>query len=518
MGDRSGAFLLSGEGWRALESAPAVRGAMLVRVVAGGCAYYLSSSDVTVRDGNGEEVLFRGALAEMLEIEDSVDYVGAAAPARAMSFRASAAHLPFVELRANGVILQNSDVDVWWLPLAEGLEFTLEQADHVLGGKLRNPVYDEEAGLCSFEVEDLRLEGDSLFPPEVMSTDGISNLDDEAVGKPYTVIIGSVARVPISLHGGVGSAVIAYDPNDDFDAAAVTAVYEGDATNPPSIDVQGREQDDLGAYYWNLDFDVSPAGKDLTADVDGPEFSNPVDVISYLLQNFSVHAEDVDFDSLAALRPMFSSVEMGLAFNQQVDGGAIAAVQRVVSQVPIFAYPRSGMLTFGHRFWDRSVVRYLKTDRDLMRKIDLPSETSHLDVVNDFVVRYAVSGFRGDFTGVVKRSPSSNMDCMRSSEWYGRRSSDPVDIPDVRNENGANLVADWHVETHSRVRVLASYEARVGSVAGLSLWDTVRVEDSWEGWDHAPLFKVVRIRKGDSQTMGLGLVSVDDALVVYRGA
>lgn len=516
MSTSAGIFTLQGSGWAALESADDVRGEVLVQVTAGGKLYNLATTDLDMvgyarTDRDADLVHFVGAVLNDPQVSDKIDYKTGGMTARTMTFEVSHEHLPFKELRNRGVLLQASDVRVLWTVVGAGL--TLDQADVVLEGKMSNPVHDEEAGTVSFTVRDARFDGDKLFPPVAATSSRIANLDDESIGKPYPIIVGTVKKSPcLYISNDWVSWLAMHLP---FDGGSVDAIYDGDTEL--AIDVQGSDADNGGDTYYYVDIDGVASTKDVTVDATGYPNDSFEGLVGFLMRQYSNFSDKVDYPSLSEASTRMLPVNFGVVVNEFVDGGALNFVQsRIVPQVPVAMFVRGGRIAFRSMRWDRDVSRYLKTGRDIISQAEPFVETPVEEVCNEFVVRYGRSAFRNDATGVVEAKPATNFDCQVSLERYGLRAFQAFDVLDVTNEDGALYVLNWLVETFSKVRVKTSYLSRIGSVVSLGLWDTVRVEDEWNGLDHAPLFKVIGARRMAGPHIKLDLISVDDYLDVFN--
>lgn len=509
----SGHFL-KGEGWREAVAAPGATGVILVRVNAGGINYFLSTLDLEMKeDANGRAVRFVGAIVNDPVLEESVDVFSRQSSVYSLTFDVMEEHFPVTELRKSGVLMQDVDVDVYWS--VKGLRF--DQAVLMVSGKLTEPTYREDRKVASFKVEDGRLENQAPFPPVVATATGLANLVDEYAGHPYPVVVGSASMLPVmdvdSTAPGI-TYLAMLDQQNEFSGSPVSAIYDGDDAGAPHTFTQSQQTDSLGNRYWQV---VVTSGaltsKDVTVDVTGHVDTRPDQVIRYLMQFFGGNRETFDLGSLDEVARFMSDVELGMMFNSRDRGGVLNAVRSRISGVlPLTMIQRGAKYEFAPIVWDRNVVRHLSYDKNISRITSGPTETRRSDVFTDFVIRYGRSGLRGDHLGAIHRNHDNSYECAQARRWYGENAMPEVDAGDVSNRSGAEWLMGQVIETYAKMRVFAEYACDL-EVANVRLLDTVKVVDPYQGFD--TLFKVVKIRRGTTPEIGLGLVSIDDYVNVY---
>jgi len=510
------AFELRGAGWRGLGEDPNCTGEILVVVDVGDDRKFLlgtATADVEEVVG-GEKMHFADAILNNPSFSDEVDvFDRSIRRARSMSFDVAADHFPIPDLRRTGALLQDSTVDVYWYVANRG--FALNQALHVLRGKLTTPHYDEERKISSFGVEEGSLEENIPFPPIVATSDLISTLDDEFSGKPYPVIIGSVKKTPtLKIAADAKSWLIAYDRLNEHGSMPIAGAYDGDDGTALGAIATSSATDSAGNSYIKLTTANAASTKDVTADVQGHTPATVDEAIRYLLTFFGSAANRFDLSTLSDLGRVFSAIELGLIFNQRGVGGVLQNIlNRLMRQLPFASVQVGEQYEFMPISWDRDVVKTLSYGKNIVRKISGPTETPRSDIFNSFVVKYARSGLRGDHTGCIVRDHDTDQACRLSKLWHGSRAMPDFDAGDVSNDAGAMYIMNWLIETFSKMRVFVSYECTL-DVVGTWMLDTVRVIDDKEGWDTE--FKVIGIElPPNSPTVGLSLVSVGDYVEVY---
>jgi hypothetical protein len=517
-------FVLTGEGWRNIGENESALGVILL-VVEAIRPYYFSVLDLDVPDEDGDDLKFVGAILNDPVHRESVNvFTRGEPPVVEFQFEIMADHFPLTDLRRAGVILQDITCRVYWYVAGTGLN--LNDAFELLEGNLVEPSYDEERGVVHFRVEDARLQNEKVTPfPPIISEKrlftGAEILLDSGTGKPYPIVIGSVKQSPVLLSdpGGYHKGVMAYDPFSEFSAAdAPDAIYEDDE------DVKAAKYNSTGVttdgdgnryLYFRLNAATTFDSQDVTVDFTGHSETGVTEVIKYLLRFFSGNPDIFDDATIDAMTKYFSAVDLAMVINSRSEGGVLKIVlERLGKQLPFAMLQRGRKFEFHPIRWDLEAAKVLTFDRNIIRRVYGPTETKRDEIYNVFTVRYAQSGLRGDFTECITRDGTTNEDCAISETRYGRRAMPDFDLPDVANDEGAQFVINWLVETFSKMRVFVGYECTL-DVVDITLLDVVRVYDSYEGWDHGPFFKVIGIDRGTGPNINLHLVSIEDFVDVY---
>lgn len=510
-------------GWRGIDCDQTATGMILIMANVSGRKYCFAQRDVHIEEHrDGQLIHFIGALLNNPEHEESVDYLSRETSTGGMHFRVMADHFPLDLIWSkSATVLQRSIVDVYWIvdrrKVAAEDHMCLDQALHLLSGRLNAPVYSEEDHVVEFTVEEARVDDEKMFPPVAASADRISTLVPEHEGKPYPVVFGEVKKLPLlNIDTDVATGdrwLVMHDPLQEYSGNAVTQLYDGDSLHGGAPYVEARLADAENDYYWYVD-DTAGAGAasslTVTADVTGHTPSTPGDVIRYLITWFGV-PDLFDLASLKRMRTTFASTVLAMAFNQR-DGTVLSIIRdRLRRFLPFALLQRGERYVFLPLMWDCDPVRIISTDRAILNVWKAPAETPRDAVANRFVFLRKRSGLRGDHQDSDVFDHENDWWCRESRRRYGERELE-VDLGDVQGDTGCYPLQQWWIDTHSKVRVMVGYECSL-ECAGLRLWDTVRVVDRWNGWD--ALFKVKGIRRGDGPTVGVDLVSIDDRVEVY---
>ena len=511
---------LVGEGWPAIPYDPEADGVFLVVVNAGAHKYHLATKHIDLPAAHGlntgGRVGFVGAITNEVQFSSQLDPFSRDSSNSTVSITALEDYLPMRKLRAAGVFSQDIQVDVYWI--ADGLGLALTQALHLVSGYMVDPVYDDVSGTVSFVVEDRGLEGELPFPPVVATVEGLDpqTLDSEHVGKVYPVIFGEVKKTPcLKLSDDFATWLVMDERFNELGDSQATQIYDGDTA--VDIDTQGHLTDDDGNIYYYVDADTLPTSKDVTVDVTGYEPATVAEVVRRLFTHYVTDSNMLVDGTLSQLEIDFDRIDIGMIVNDRMPNAVEFMRDRVVRQLP------AAMIQVGKKYkvqpllWSRDATLTLSTDTNIVRTTSYPQETRRSAVFNDFVIRYGRTGLRGDYTGVVLRNPDTDAQCLRSSEFYGRRALGDFDAGDISSVDGAEFIADWLVATYGKMRVMVSYACTLEAI-GANLWDTVRVVDRNQGWDHGPTFKVVSIGYSTGPLVELSLVSVDDYLQVHNRA
>ena len=503
--------------WSDLFADETAVGCILVDVNAAGRRYCMGTIDIVLNEvGSGRPLHFVDAIQNDPIHEESFDPFSRESSVQAMSFEVKGEHFPIRELRRSGVLLQDVQVDVYWY--VANHEYSLDQALPLLSGKLVEPVYDEARNVSSFRVEDARLRGERPFPPVVATQDKIGGLLDEHSGKPYPVVIGVVKKLPLLdiSNGSWDDFLVMQDRSNEWETPAqVSAIYDGDATGPPTENAEAQATDGDGNMYIHVTTLAGTSTRDVTADVTGHTPATPGETVRYLINSYGDDPDVFDLTSVDKLDLHMGNVTLGLAFNEQVRGGVLAAIRdRLGSVLPFGVVQRGGKYAFEPCVWDRDVVKHLRMGTNIYRKTANPTETKRSSLYNSFVVKYGRTGYRGDHTGCVLADPESDGSCSVSEERYGRTMPLEVDAGDLADEESARWLLNWLIETYSKTRVFVGYRCSLDAV-NVRLLETVMVTDEEEWWDGV-LFKVIGIRRGTGPWIDLDLVSVDDYSEVYQ--
>jgi len=513
-------FYLVGDGWAGIENDRDAFSCILLKINAGGNLITLGSKDVEIYEiEDGRLLHFEGGIVNDPIHKESVDPFSRNLDIQSMKFSVLGEYFPFIEIRRSGIVLSDIEVDVYWHVSGEG--HTLEQSFHLLRGKITGNTFNEEKNIVTLTVSDQRLTSAKVFPPAIATNAdldaGVMSLDNEFNGCVYPFIVGTVKKVPVlkmtDSTPGNDRYIIMLDTHNEFAAGAVTELYDGDAILTKVAD--GRTNDVRGVGYWYQTSSDSPDTKDFTADVTGHEPDTVDEVIAYLLRFFSDDPDIFDLTSLDNLKITFQNIVLGFVVNARVNDGALGIVRNRLSQLlPFSMIQRNAKYSFIPLIWDRNVVKHLSTERNIIRKASGPTETPRSNIYNSFVVKYGLSGFRGDYTGAVVRDFDNSEECDISKKRYGERVMPDVNAGDLADLASASWLITWLIETYSKNRVCISYICDL-DVVDVQIWDTVSVEDLWEGWDHRPLFKVLAVYRGTGGTIQLDLISVDDYVDVY---
>jgi len=513
-------FFLKGPGWKGIGDDKDAEGCILVVVNAGGNRYCFGTRDVEVNEsGDYNPMHFIGCILNDPVASEEVDPFSRNVSVQKFRFNVGADFFPIKEMRQAGIILQDSDVDVYWYVTNRG--FTLEQALHILSGKLLNPSYNEEKNVSSFEVEDIRLIGEEPFPPLIATgdkLDGVTWTVDTAFnGKPYPIVIGAIKQLPIiRMTQGVGDDryLVMHDPFSEYSANPVTTVYENDS-DLGVINAQDRDTDEEDNPYWYAEVAGPPTSASLTADVTGHTPATLDETITYLLRFFGNKSDMFDVGSIEDLKRAFVDITLGFAVNNRETDGVLGIIRnRLSSLLPFATIQKGAQYVFKPLLWDRDVVKHLSFKKNIVRKISGPIETRRSQIFNSFTVNYDRSGLRGDFNGSIVRDWNNSEKCSLSEKRYGKRAFGDIDAGDLADSASAKWLMNWLIETYSIMRVFVGYECSL-DVANVQLFDTVSIDDEYEGWDHGPLFKVIGITRPTGTTIGLSLVNKEDYVDVY---
>jgi hypothetical protein len=519
-------YLQPGDGtWSDLFTDQNAIGCILVDINAAGRRYCVGTMDITLMEVTdvatpGRRVHFVGAVVNDPVHAESVDPFSRESSVQSMRIDVLGDHLPLRELRKSGVLLQDVDVDVYWYVARH--DFGLDQSFLVLSGKMIAPRFDERSNTSSFTVEDTRLRGEIPFPPVVATTDLIADLRDEDSGKPYPIVIGSVKKLPLlDVSGGT----VAGNDIDDFlvmlDAlnewsspAQVSAIWDGDAAMAEAVGGETQETDTDGNSYIQVVTQAGASSLDVTADVDGHTPATPGEAIRYLLTFFGNDADIFNDFTPNDVDMKMGAITLAMAFNSRSRKGVLDVLRdRLCRQLPIVMIQRGDKYTFEPILWDRNVVKHLRTDVNIVRKTQQPTETRQNEIRNNFALHYAISGLRGDYTGCVTADETSSHECAVSVRRYGESAPYDVKAPDVADLTGARWLLNWMIETYSKMRVFVGYRCTLDAI-NVRLLDTVMVTDEYEEWTET-LFKVIGIRRGTGPWIDLDLVSIEDYTSVY---
>jgi len=510
--------LVGGDGkWTRLPVDEAATACILVDIRTSNKRYCFGTKDVVVREtGTGDALHFVGAITNDPIHKESVDPFSRDFSVQSMSFEMGADYFPLRDIRKAGIVLQDVDVDVYWH--ITGRDYTLEQSHLLLSGKITKPFFDSDKWKSTFSVEDVRLFGERPFPPIAATQDLLTNLADEDSGKPYPVVVGAVKKLPVlDISGGSSDEfLVMQDRNGEFGAGGkVSAVYDGDE-GALAISGQDNTQTDAdgNTYYRVLTVGDAATTRDVTVDVTGHSSASPADAIRYLLSFFGDDDNIFDLYYIKKIDLAMDGVTLGLAFNDRSGGGVLDMVRnRVSSLLPLAMIQRGPKYAFIPLVWTRDVVKHLRTDINIIGKTASVTETERSSIFNNFVVKYSMSGFRGESTGCVTADKDSDDSCRVSWRRYGMSQSMDINAGDLADEQSARWLLNWCIETYSKMRVFVSYRCTLDAV-DVGLWDTVMVTDDDEDWTDT-MFKVIGEHRGTGPYVDFDLVSVDDYTDVY---
>jgi len=437
-----------------------------------------------------------------------------------MEFSVLGDHLPLRELRKAGVLLQDIDVDVYWHVARH--DYGLDQSFQLLSGKMIEPRYDEEKNISTFRVDDARLRGGRPFPPVIATTDLISNLLDEHSGKAYPVVIGSVKKLPLlDISGGsFDDFLVLLDRLNEWSsppASLVSAIYDGDVamTEPGPGAGEAQATDSDGNMYVHVTTTAGSTSRDVSADVSGHTPATPGETMRYLLSFFGDDSDIFDVQTLENIDNKLGAVLLGMAFNTRYRRGGVLDVlrDRICQLLPIAMVQRGSKYAFEPVMWEGPIKKHLRTGVNIIKKTSYPVETPRSQLHNSFVVRYGVSGYRGDHTGCVTSDRNSSYECELSARRYGETPPFEINAGDITNVAGARWLLNWLEQTFARMRVHVGYMCKL-DVIDVHMLDHLLVTDDDEEWEETE-FKVVDVRRGTGPWIGLDLVSVKDYCRVY---
>ena len=516
-------FFLKGTGWQGIADDSNAIGCLLLIVNAGGNRYCMGTLDVEVAQvTDGSKLHFAGVIENNPVPTEKIDPFSRTAAIQSYSFVVDSDYFPIAKLRRSGILLQDCSADIYWH--VHGRDFTLDQALHILNGKLVDVSYNEENNTASFKVEDMRLEDQTPFPPRIITDASINTaaltLEEGANGNVLPIVIGSVRQLPVSkmAHAANDYYIVMDNPLHEFVAAdtPVSALYDEDNGTIAIASQNVVNDNDGNSYCYITTISDACASLDVTVDVDGHTPATIENVIRYLLSFFSPNANIFDLTSLDRLKTIFAGVSFGMGINERVENGALGIIRdRLSDTLPFAVMQRGNKYSFEPIVWDRDVVKKLSTKDNILKKLKGPTETKRSEIFNSFTIKYARSGYRGDFTGSIVRDWNNSSECLKSQERYGKRAMSEIEAGDLADLASANWLMKWYIETFSKMRVFVSYECDL-STANVALFDTVAVQDEYENWENWPLFKVIGIRRPTGSTIEFDLVSVDDYLDVYE--
>ena len=488
-------------------------GVLMVVIDGGGRKFHLAPIDVEPYLVSDSKEKFIGAILNSPQHVESYNPWSFESSVQAVRFEAMSEHLPLRDLRKSGVVLQNMDASIYWGIANRG--FSTLQSLHLYSGKVSMPAYDSQRGISSFELEDVRLQGEKPFPPVIASRDLISTLVEEDSGKPYPVVVGNVKKLPLLEIDDTNhdNFLVMHDPAGEWSSPSqVSAIYSGDEVLTKLNENQGTDSDGNSYVQANVNSITSTRRGDVTADVEGHTPSTPGEAIRYLMSMYS----DLKFDS-ASLNRVDTALELvtlGLAFNSRARGVMDVIRGRLCKLLPIILVQRGDLYEFSVFDWSSGPIRELVFGNQIMDYAKQPAETRRGEISTEVVVRYGRSGFRGEYTGVVSADKDSSNDCRLAFRRYGYGRPVEIDGGDLSDETSARWLLNYLVKTYCRMRVTVSYQVKLQYAVDLRLGDTVMITDDTEGWSRI-LFKVTGIRRGTDPTIVLDLLSVDDYIDVY---
>lgn len=511
-----------GPNWELLNKEDKGKCAILVTLNAGGHKYYFGTLDMVVQEfETGNHLHFNGCIMNNPTYSETVDPFNKSFATSQFTIEVMDEFFPVKELRQSGMLLQDIDAEVVWF--IDNDILVLEQFQRLMIGKLSKVLFHEQSGKVSFTIRQLRMRKDKPIPGVLATTDTLSSLlhsDDR--GKAYPIIIGDAKRVPVLdlTTEGAGNTyyLVMHDVEAEFVSGdtPVSAVYNGDET--ATLNAQSPQTDAENNRYWRIDADDGAGGflgREVNVDVVGHQPTTLIEVVRFLVTNFSNNTDAYDIASLLKYARDFSTIEISAIFNQRESGNIFELIsQRLVKQLPFMVMERADKIYFRSLFWDREVVMKLKFGRNLIRMTSPVRETDIDQIRNSFTITYQRSGYRDERRGAILKNADNDFYCLDSKHRYGERALEEFSAGDVANEEGALKILNWYVETYTRMRVMVSYEVNL-EAAHIRLWDTVRVYDEYQDWDHGPYFKVVGIKYSTGATIGLDLMSIDDIANVY---
>lgn len=498
---------------------PGVSGCFLLVFDPDGRRVCLGSRDVDVEEfAGGPRLHFSAGIVGDVEWNESADIYGNRGGVSEYELDVMDEQIGYIELRRTGAVVQGLRADLYWH--VAGVGQRLDQSVLVATGRVQAPTFDEEKGVLHFRITDPRVEKAEAFPPLVATDDRLDSLEDESAGKEYPVVVGAAKKCPAIKFGS--SYLICQDKLGEMTGSPVTEMYDGDTAL--GIGSQQADKDNEGNNIWTAVPDDGAGSKDVTADVTGHTPADIEGAISYLFRFFCGEEDIYDRCSLKALRRAFAGVTIGAVFNERrVTSAYEAVVQRLEGQLPFATVWRGGKFVFTPLTWGGEARHHLTTDRNILRRISGPTETPVDKICSEYTVNWGRSGLRGDYAGSIVRDPTCSRACWTARRRYGPRAYPDFDAGDVADIVSAGLVAEWLVETFSKMRLMLEYECSM-DCAGLELWDTVRVYDENEEWGYdraaqagGVLFKVCGVSRRDGATVGVSLVSIDDYLDIYGG-
>ena len=510
-------FALVGDNWENIGENEDAIGVFLLIVRAGGHTYHLGTKDCHVRLGKDmQRAHFKAAIKSDFTYKEQANLFSPSYSTKRLNVRVIGEYLPLNDLRGVGVVLQTIDVEVYWY--IDQVGHDLDQGIFLMKGKMSDPSFDSTEDEAIFSVVQEFDFGNEAFPPISASElrFPFDNLNPEAYGKPYPIVIGSVKKLPMSA--------VDYNQNEQFLVAhdlngedlTVSEVYDGDTVL--HIADQFTVKDALGDSYWAVELTAGLDGGEASCDVEGHTPATVSETIKYLMTYYGGDKGSVNYDSsmLQEVALELSSVELGIAFNSTEESMIKTLTDRMSNQLPVYFLFRGGKVFVRPITWGKMPVRRsLSIDKQLFKKVSAPTETGLDTIFNSFVVQYGRSGLRGDYTGCVTRNWDNSNACRLSKNLFGKRAMpSSFDAGDVVNEAGANYIIDWLVEQYSKMRVKVSYLATLDA-ADLIALDEVRIYDSDEGWDHGPRFKIIGVQYATAPFIRLDMISVDDYFNVY---
>ena len=491
-------------------------------VINAGRRYLISTADIDIYDEKNQDWLhFVGAILNDISYSETVDvYTMDASSTTRINIECMSEHFPLNEIRTRGYLLQDIEIDIYWY--IANADHSWRNAIHLLKGKLTNPLWDEERGVSKFSVEDYRLQYSNPFPPVIAISDNLSGLYSEHEGKPYPIVIGEVKRLPVLdiSNGSWDEFLVMSDILNEFGGGGlnlITGIYDGDtAPNTLAESAEGQTTDSASnRYYYVQCVGDAATTRDVTVDVEGYDGSDVGDIFRYLLMFFGDDADLFEYSSYEKLSKAFTAINLGFGINERLEHGVLGLIQERLARVlPVVMFQRGGKYRFEPVLWTRDIVKRLSFEKNILNCTTLPTETPRNNIYNSFVVNYARSCYKGDFTGSIVQDWNNNRYCQLSKKRYGPRPMNTIDAGDISNANGANWIANWNIETFSKVRVQTSYECSF-DMMNVPILSNVRVFNEYEGWDHGPIFKVVGLHYGTGPTIGVDLLSVDDYFGVY---
>jgi hypothetical protein len=456
----------------------------------GSAVVRIATGTVRLRDVTGASRIYTTGLFEDLEIEESYE------PGSSPGARSFPLAIPnrmvdaLAQIQAGNMLA--GEAEVFLAIDGSAYEDRLVVMDGDVTGGVSFGVL--ESSVVRTSVSDPRNTAALPITPFLIDANRFTAAATSTIGQRYPLVFGDadgVAAALVSYNAATGAArALVCVPTN---GAVVSAVYvNGEEKLAADVEFAWESAimlDALGGQYLGVQFTgvgtwAWAGDESVTVDVTGAADQYLHQCVRGLLEGFTtLGRRRINYDLIGEIVARLGAVKTRLYVNGSGAGTATTAIGAIEGRL-LESFPMLSMVTTDGRYGPVVTDARAATRANLVRGVELIDRAAEIeesdkdDLKNGFTILYAYNADTDAYDGVATRTPETSILLSRSSEAIGVRYADPIEAPEIEDDDVAGYVIDWLVYHTSMPSYYVEYSLPLATLLRLRLgWNIALTDD-----------------------------------------